>query len=84
MENIILIKLEKITRNGNIISALITIMQTHPETFTIEVDVVEQRIVNCSRDNLTDMYVIQALAKIIKLSEESGDYLPQSTISAWY
>jgi len=78
----IMIKLININKQGNIIEADVQIVQTHPEEFKIRVDLREQKIISCSRKN--DMYVIQALAKLIKLSEESGNKIPKQAESVWY
>lgn len=77
-----MIKLKNINKHGNIIEADVQIVQTHPEEFKIKVDLREQKIVSCSRKN--DTFVIQALAKLIKLSEESGNKIPKQAESVWY
>lgn len=78
-----MLDLKNIIKEGNIIKAHVIISQTHPEQFDIEVDVKEQKIVKCTREDI-DTFVAHALAKIIKLSEESGDSLPKESQSIWY
>lgn len=41
----IMIDLKNITKNGNLISAVVIISQTHPEKFELTVDINEQK--NC-------------------------------------
>ena len=78
-----MIDLKNITKNGNLISAVVIISQTHPEKFEITVDVYEQKIVSCSRKEI-DSFVAKALAKLVKLSEEYGTNIPKESQSVWY
>lgn len=78
-----MIDLKNITKEGNIIKAHVIISQTHPEQFDLEVDVREQKILKCTRKNI-DTFVAQALAKLVKISEESGDNIPKEAQSVWY
>ena len=77
-----MLKLKNIKRQGNNISADVQIVNTHPEDFKIRVDLKEQRITECTREK--DMFVIQALAKLVKLSEECGSKIPAQAESVWY
>ena len=82
-QTIIMIRLENIERIGNIIKAHVQICQTHPEYFDIVVDLKEEQIVKCTRE--IDMFVAQALAKLVNLADEYGDKpLPKTEVSAWY
>lgn len=78
-----MIDLKNITKNGNLISAIVIISQTHPEKFELTVDVYEQKIVSCSREKM-DTFVAQAVAKLVKLSEECGANIPKESQSVWY
>ena len=79
----IMIRLENIERIGNIIKAHVQICQMEPEYFDIEVDLQEENIVSCTRE--MDMFVAQALAKLVNLADEYGDKpLPKTEVSAWY
>lgn len=80
---IIMIRLENIVRIGNIIKAHVQICQMEPEYFDIEVDLQEENLVNCTRD--MDMYVAQAIAKLVNLADEYGDKpIPKKATSVWY
>lgn len=79
----IMIELRNIIKHGSLISAAVTIVQTHPEKFTIEVDTAEQQIVSCSREKI-DTYVAQAVAKLVSLAEEYGEKIPKESQSVWY
>lgn len=77
-----MIKLKNITINKSVIEADVDIVTTNKQTFKIAVDVREQLIVNCTRSD--DMFVFQALAKLIKLYEENGSNIPSNSESVWY
>ena len=78
-----MIRLENIERIGNIIKAHVQICQTHPEYFDIVVDLKEEQIVKCTRE--IDMFVAQALAKLVNLADEYGDTpIPKKATSVWY
>lgn len=79
----IMIDLKNITKKGSLISAVVIISQTHPEKFELTVDLNEQKIVNCSREKI-DTFVAQAVAKLVKLSEECGSNIPKESQSVWY
>ena len=78
-----MIDLKNITKEGNVIKALVIISQTHPEQFEIEVDIKEQKILRCTR-NIIDSFVANAVAKLVRISEESGDSIPKESQSVWY
>lgn len=78
-----MIDLKNITKTGSVIRAIVIISKTHPEKFEIEVDLKEQRIIKCTREEM-DSFVAQAVAKLVKLSEESGDNIPKESQSVWY
>lgn len=78
-----MIDLKEIEKIGNIIKAHVIISQTHPEAFDIEIDIQEQKIINCTRASI-DSYVAQALAKLVSLYEENGDNIPSESQSVWY
>ena len=78
-----MIDLKNITKNGNLISAVVIISQTHPEKFELTVDINEQKIVSCSRKQI-DTFVAQAVAKLVKISEECGTDIPKESQSVWY
>ena len=78
-----MIRLENIERIGNLIKAHVQICQMEPEYFDIEVDLQEEYIVSCMRK--TDMFVAQALAKLVNLADEYGDTpIPKKATSVWY
>lgn len=77
-----MLKLRNIDCQGNDITAEVQIVKTHPEEFKIRVDLKEQRITDCTRER--DMYVMQALAKLVKLSEENGNKIPAQAETVWY
>ena len=77
-----MIKLRNIKIDNNIIEADVDIVATDKQTFKIEVDVKKQVIVKCTRKD--DMFVFQALAKLVKLYEENGNKLPSKSESIWY
>lgn len=70
-------------RLENIIKAHVQICQMEPEYFDIEVDLQEENIVSCTRE--LDMFVAQALAKLVNLADEYGDTpIPKKATSVWY
>lgn len=78
-----MIRLENIERIGNIIKAHVQICQMEPEYFDIEVDLQEENIVSCTRE--MDMYVAQAIARLVNLADEYGDTpIPKKATSVWY
>ena len=78
-----MIRLENIERIGNLIKAHVQICQMEPEYFDIEVDLQEENIVSCTRE--MDMYVTQAIARLVKLADEYGDTpIPKKATSVWY
>lgn len=78
-----MIRLENIERRGNIIKAHVQICQMEPEYFDIEVDLQEENIVSCTRE--MDMYVAQAIARLVNLADEYGDTpIPKKATSVWY
>ena len=78
-----MIRLEEIEKKGNIIKAHVQICQMEPEYFDIEVDLQEENIVSCTRE--VDMFVAQALAKLVNLADEYGDTpIPKKATSVWY
>lgn len=78
-----MIHLENIERIGNIIKAHVQICQMEPEYFDIEVDLQEENIVSCTRE--MDMYVAQAIARLVNLADEYGDTpIPKKATSVWY
>lgn len=78
-----MIRLENIERIGNLIKAHVQICQMKPEYFDIEVDLQEENIVSCTRE--MDMFVAQALAKLVNLADEYGDTpIPKKATSVWY
>ena len=77
------IRVKNIEVIGKIIRAHVQMWQTHPEYFDIVVDLKEEQIVKCTRE--IDMFVAQALAKLVNLADEYGDKpLPKTEVSAWY
>lgn len=80
----IMIKLRKIKREGNLISANVEVCQTHPEFFDITIDVVEEKIVKTTRKT-TDMCVGQAIAKLVNIAKTySPSNTPKEESSVWY
>lgn len=78
-----MIDLKNITLKGSVVSATVIIIQTHPEQFEITVDIKEQQVISCSRE-CTDMYVCQAIAKLVNLYKEYGTHMPKTSQSVWY
>lgn len=78
-----MLRLYNIQRKGSIISAKVVTVENNPQTFLIEVDVKEKKLVSHTH-GMMDSYVGMAMAKLIEMSEEYGNDLPKTGVSAWY
>lgn len=78
-----MIKLENIKIDGNIISAIVSTVETKPQVFKIAIDIKEERLVECTRDT-RDSYVYQAMGKLIQLYRENRNDMPTKAESVWY
>lgn len=78
-----MIRLENIQKIGNIISTKVITVENHPQTFEIEVDVNEKRLVKNTL-NKVDFNVGMAMGKLVKLYQEYGDNIPDIEESIWY
>ena len=78
-----MIKLEKIVKKGDIVSATVITVESNPETFNIVINVKTKEIVKNDR-NYMDMYERMAFSKLLSLVDEYGDKLPKKAISAWF
>lgn len=78
-----MIKLENIKIDGNIISAVVTTVETHSQTFKISIDIKEERLISCTK-NTRDSYVYQAMGKLIQLYHENSRNMPKKAESVWY
>lgn len=79
----IMLRLENIQRKGSIISARVITVENNPQTFLIQVDVKERKLVSHTHDKV-DSYVGMAMAKLIRVSEEYGNRLPKKEEAVWY
>lgn len=77
-----MIKISNITKNDNIISALVETVEMIPQVFEISVDIEKEKLIRCIRE-VRDSYVYMAMAKLIQLHHES-DKLPKKAESVWY
>lgn len=77
-----MIKLENIKMKNNVISALVTTVETNPQKFEISVDINKEKLTQCTRET-RDTYVYMVMAKLIQLHHESNK-LPEKAESVWY
>ena len=78
-----MLRLMNIVRNGNIVSAIVTIVEADPETFEISVDIEKREIIRNTRGKM-DSYVSMARNKLIDVALRSGKKLPKETVCVWY
>lgn len=78
-----MIRLAKIKRENNIISAVITTVETKPKTFKLALDLETDKLVENTYGRMC-MDVGMAKHKLRTLAEENGYNLPETDISSWY
>ena len=78
-----MIRLENIEKKDNIISAKVVTVEMELQVFEVAFNLKTNEIVKNTMGKMT-MSVGMAIAKLIKLAEESGENLPKKTTSVWY
>ena len=78
-----MITLKNIKIINNIISASVETVEAHPEYFDISIDLGEKKIVRNTRGKI-DQVVTMAMAKLIKLADETNGNVPTEAESVWY
>ena len=78
-----MIRLSEITRDGDIVSALVTTVEVNPRVFRVSYNLKTNEIVENTYGKMC-MSVGMAIGKLIKLSEENGHKLPEVAESVWY
>ncbi len=78
-----MLKLGNITREGNIVSAVVTTVEVNPQTFEVAVDIETKEILKNTLGEM-NMYSRMAISKLFALANEHGNKIPKESGSAWY
>lgn len=78
-----MIRLSEIKLENNIISCIVTTVETHPQVFRVAYNLTTEEVVENTSVEM-DINVGMAVWKLIKLHEEYGANLPDFAVSAWY
>lgn len=79
-----MIRLENISRKGNLISAHVCILEDDFATFDITVDIDSEDIVSCTREKM-DWYISHARHRLVEIGLTSTEKTtPRTATVAWY
>lgn len=78
-----MLKLTNITREGNIVSAVVTTVEVKPQTFEVAVDIETKAILKNTLGEM-NQYSRMAISKLFALANEYGKKIPKESGSVWY
>ena len=78
-----MIRLSEIKRENDVVSAVVTTVELSPRVFRVAYNLATNEVVENTLGKM-GMSVNMAIRKLITLSQEYGNNLPDSAESVWY
>ncbi len=78
-----MIRLHNITKDGDIVTAEIEVVDDKHRRYVIKVDVQKREVISCTSE-YRGMFERGAFAKILKLWDEYGENIPKEEVAVWY